>query len=287
MDDDEYLGNLMERALAPVEVEKYSSLPYLIEDAKRVLDQAKSSAEILEATDKASIAYTTAKEMGRIGKARKAHDEVLDAARRLQGDALKLETRAKIRLAEEYDAAQQRGEVATGSTGRGDKIVGNHNDINPATASDLGLRRDQIHEARRFRDFEKENPNGIEAIVDELVECGQEPTKSAIKKEMYKKFDDYRVRQDQEVVKLTIDDVVTPIFSVVSTWYRDFDGKVTSDQLAEEAWKKLSRNPDLRSPEQMAEELVRLKQFQQVYAEMINNLDTIIEQAQPKLKLVN
>lgn len=281
MDDDKYLGNLMERALAPVEVEKYSSLPYLIEDAKRVLDQAKSSAEILEATDKASIAYTTAKEMGRIGKARKAHDEVLDAARRLQGDALKLETRAKIRLAEEYDAAQERGEVM----GRARSCVGDDNA--PATATDLGIRRDQIHEARRFRDFERENPNGIEAIVDELVEWGQEPTKSAIKKEMYKKFDDYRVRQDQEVVKLTIDDVVTPIFSVVSTWYRDFEGNVTSDQLAEEAWKKLSRNPDLRSPEQMAEELVRLKQFQQVYAEMINNLDTIIEQAQPKLKLVN
>lgn len=31
-----------------------------------------------------------------------------------------------------------RGEVAKGSTGRGDKIVGDHNDFTPATAADIG-----------------------------------------------------------------------------------------------------------------------------------------------------
>lgn len=125
------------------------------------------------------------------------------------------------------------------------------------------------------------------ADLFEQVQQKEITPRQAIEQKKARSLEDYRVRQDQEVVKLTIDDVVTPIFSVVSTWYRDFEGNVTSDQLAEEAWKKLSRNPDLRSPEQMAEELVRLKQFQQVYAEMISNLDTIIEHAQPKLKLVN
>lgn len=62
----------------------------------------------------------------------------------LQSDALKLETRAKIRLAEEYDAAQERGEVSRGG-GRPD-CVADPNAV-PVTSTDLGLRRDQIHEA--------------------------------------------------------------------------------------------------------------------------------------------
>jgi hypothetical protein len=54
---------------------------------------------------------------------------------------------AKRRLADEYDAAQERGEVAKGSI-RTD-IVGEHNDVRPATAADLGLTRKAIHEARQ------------------------------------------------------------------------------------------------------------------------------------------
>jgi len=58
-----------------------------------------------------------------------------------------------MRLADEYDAAQERGEVAKGSTGRGDNIVTDHNDIKPATAADLGIRRAEIHEARKTAEF--------------------------------------------------------------------------------------------------------------------------------------
>ena len=251
MDDDEYLNDLMGRALEPVEVERYSNLPSLIESARRTLDNAKSSAEILEVIDKSSLGYTTAKEMGRISKARKAHDDVLQAARRLQGDAIKIENRAKIRLAEEYDAAQERGEVAGNGGNRGNQFASVENN-NTATSADLGLRRDQIFEARKYRDYEKENPNALDAIVDDLVSQGQEPTKAAIRKEIFKKPEDFRVRENQEEVKLGLDDVVTPMFTVVSTWYREFDNIVTPELLAKEAWKRLSRNPDLRSVEQMA-----------------------------------
>ena len=67
------------------------------------------------------------------------------AVHRAQGDALLIEARAKMRLADEYDAAQERGEVA----GTSRSCVGGDNA--PATASDLGLRRDEIHEARKPR----------------------------------------------------------------------------------------------------------------------------------------
>lgn len=59
-----------------------------------------------------SVAYTAAKLQARLAKAKKAHDELICAAYRAQGDALNIEARAKRRLADEYDAAQARGEVA-------------------------------------------------------------------------------------------------------------------------------------------------------------------------------
>lgn len=63
----------------------------------------------------------------------------------------------RLRLAEEYDAAQERGEVA--SDGR-PKTVGHDNGF-PATAADLGLRRDEIHEARQFKRAAQENLNPV------------------------------------------------------------------------------------------------------------------------------
>ena len=59
-----------------------------------------------------------------------------------------------LRLAEEYDAAQDRGEVATGGDGPGSGVAGGNA---KATAADLGLRRDEIHEARKMRDAERDD----------------------------------------------------------------------------------------------------------------------------------
>ncbi|MFZ5654086.1 MAG: hypothetical protein ACOY42_06775 [Pseudomonadota bacterium] len=74
--------------------------------------------------------------------------------KRAQGHALAIEARAKIRLADEYDAAQERGEVAGhGQRGPGKDVVSS-NVFSPATAADLGLRRDEIFEARQLRDAE-------------------------------------------------------------------------------------------------------------------------------------
>ena len=59
-----------------------------------------------------------------------------------------------LRLAEEYDAAQDRGEVSKGG-GRPD-CVEDRNAV-PATSAALGLRRDEIHEARKMRDAERDD----------------------------------------------------------------------------------------------------------------------------------
>jgi hypothetical protein len=88
------------------------ALPAILAHASARLDEARSSAEILDARDMAKFAYDAAKSAAGIARAKGAHDDLVSASHRLQGDALKIEARAKYRLAEEYDAAQERGEVA-------------------------------------------------------------------------------------------------------------------------------------------------------------------------------
>jgi hypothetical protein len=143
---------------------------------------ARTSGEVLEARDLARVAYDAAKSAGRMARAKQAHDEVIAAVYRAQADALLIEARAKMRLADEWDAAQARGEVATGSV-RTDIVV-DHNDVRPATAAELGLRRDEIHEARRLRDAEAAEPGRTERALREIVARGEEPTKARLRREV-------------------------------------------------------------------------------------------------------
>lgn len=149
-----------------------TSLPALIDRASRMLDSARSSAEVLEVRDLAQVAWEAAKSAARMARAKKAHDDILAAAYRLQGDALAIQSRAKMRLADEYDAAQERGEIAK----QGAHVA----EYNMTATADLGLRRDEIHEARQLRDAERAAPGVIESTIYEQVAAGEEPTKAAI-----------------------------------------------------------------------------------------------------------
>lgn len=81
-----------------------------------------------------------------------------------------------MRLAEEYDAAQERGEVRRQADNQ------HVADPNKLSSSDLGLRRDEIHEARRLRDAERADPGVIQRTVDGMVERGEEPTRAALRR---------------------------------------------------------------------------------------------------------
>ena len=86
---------------------------------------------------------------GRMFKVKQAHASLIADVHRAQAHALAIRARAEMRLAEEYDDAQERGEVA--KSGQRNDLVGGNNEVKP-TAADLGIRRDEIHEARKFRD---------------------------------------------------------------------------------------------------------------------------------------
>lgn len=160
------------------------ALPALIDRATKALEGARDSAEVLEARDMARVAYDAAKIAGRLAKAKEAHDTVLAQVYRAQAEALLIESRAKMRLAEEYDAAQERGEVAKGSV-RTD-IVTEQNDVRPATAAEIGISRKDIHEARQIRDAEKADPGVTARTLNEIVDRGEEPTKAKLNREIVK-----------------------------------------------------------------------------------------------------
>ena len=151
-------------------------LPGLIDRAATMLAGAKTAAEVLEAREVAGLAYDTAKRAARLSRAKSAHDDLIAAAHRAQADALEIEAAAKRRLADEYDAAQARGEVAKRGWESG---VDKHN---ITTSAELGLRRDQIHEARRLRDAEAAEPGLVRRTLDAKLERGEEPTRSAVRR---------------------------------------------------------------------------------------------------------
>ena len=85
---------------------------------------------------------------GRLARAKQAHDEVITTIYRAQADALEIESLAKRRLADEYDAAQDRGEIRT----RADNQALSSSE--KASWADIGLSHKEIHEARAIRDAE-------------------------------------------------------------------------------------------------------------------------------------
>lgn len=150
------------------------TLPGLVQRAASQLAGATTAAEVLEARDTARVAYDAAKSAARFAKAKKAHDDVLAAVYRAQADALEIEALAKRRLADEYDAAQDRGEVA--SQGKPSSAEG------LATAADIGLSHKDIHEAREIRDAEEADPGIVRRAIDEQIDAGEAPTRTAIKR---------------------------------------------------------------------------------------------------------
>lgn len=157
-------------------------LPVMVTKAAQALAAAKSSAEILDARDLASVVYDAAKKAARMQRAKGAHDALIAAAHRAQADALMIESEAKRRLADEYDAAQERGEIA--KRGQQDRARDNVPDGNiiPVKTADTGLTNKQVHEARKIRDAEKAQPGIIKQTLDRAIEERREPTRAELQR---------------------------------------------------------------------------------------------------------
>ena len=72
-------------------------------------------------------------------------------------------------------SAQERGEVK----GRGHRSDVPDWNATP-NASDIGLKRKDIHEARKIRDAEKAQPGIIRRTLNKMLNVGEEPTRAAV-----------------------------------------------------------------------------------------------------------
>jgi hypothetical protein len=161
-----------------IQISTTTALPALIDRAASALVNARSAAEVLEAREMASAIYDAAKKAARLGKAKKAHDDLISAVFRTQADALEIEAGAKRRLADEYDAAQERGEART--RGGNDKVTKiPDGKFGP---KDIGLDDKQLHEARIIRDAEVCEPGIVHRVVSEALAAGEEPTRAKVTK---------------------------------------------------------------------------------------------------------
>lgn len=156
-----------------------TTLAARVTTAAERLAKAETHAEVLDVRIEATATFGATKIAARLAKAKGAHDELIRAIYRVQADALDIEHIAKRRLADEYDAAQARGEVGQ-RTGRPPKDVPAGNDI-PPTAADLGLSRREVHDARLVRDAEVADPGVVRRTLDETLQRGEEPTRAAIR----------------------------------------------------------------------------------------------------------
>ena len=83
-----------------------------------------------------------AKKSARLARAKDAHDTLVATAHRAQARALEIESQAKMRLADEYNAAQERGEVQKPGGDR-KTLISSRN--NGPTVADIGPTAQQVH----------------------------------------------------------------------------------------------------------------------------------------------
>lgn len=157
------------------------SLPGLVQRAASQLASATTAAEVLDARDLAAVAYDAAKSAARFAKAKGAHDELIAKAHRAQADALEIEALAKRRLADEYDAAQERGEVRTQAD---NQAISSEE---KAGFRDLGLSGKDVHDARQIRDAEEAQPGIVRETLETALEAGEEPTRAVLRRAVHKR----------------------------------------------------------------------------------------------------
>jgi hypothetical protein len=161
---------------AIVETVSAKSISAIIGRARKNLESAEGAAQVLEAKDVGDLAYTQAKKLNRMEAAKGASDQAIAAGYRLQADALELVAESQRKLADEYDGAVVRGELAK----QGKPVNIPDGNVLP-TAADIGITPKIIHEARQVRDAEVADPGVVRRSLDEKIHAGQEPTKAALR----------------------------------------------------------------------------------------------------------
>lgn len=152
-----------------------SGLAETVERARALLDEG----DVTAARMLAAGAYDQAKAAAGFAARFGAAEGLIGKARRLQGDALLIEARAKVRLAAEYDAAQAAGFVR--KPGQRGKAVADSDSISTPTTDELGVSRQDIHEARKLAEAERRTPGIVERAIAARLLAGLEPSRANLR----------------------------------------------------------------------------------------------------------
>lgn len=123
-----------------------------------------------------SAAYDQAKAAGAYAERVKASRTLVEKARRLQADALKIEALSYCAMADAVDEAQDKGEIIR--TGRPKSV----SDENTFTLDEVGIDRQHLHHARKLRNAEKANPGFVDDVIEARLSEGLEPSRASLKK---------------------------------------------------------------------------------------------------------
>lgn len=164
-------GGQVDKVFAPAVRADASDLAATIDRARSLF----SEGDYQNALWLSEAVYDQSKAAAGYAKRMKLSDELIGKARRMQGDALLIETRAKMALADQFDEAQAAGVVA--APGRPKKV----SDENHFRLEDVGLSKSQVHEARKLRDAETNEPGLVERAIAARIQAGLEPSRANLR----------------------------------------------------------------------------------------------------------
>lgn len=148
-----------------------ADLAAIVDRARTLLDEG----DVEAARMLADKVYADAKHAAGAAVRWGAGEKLVAKARRLQGEALLIEARAQMRLADEYDVARASGAAA--AAGRPKKVP----DGGPFSLSKAGLSKQEIHRFRKLRDAERDRPGIVERAIEARLAAGLEPSRANLR----------------------------------------------------------------------------------------------------------
>ncbi|WP_457662854.1 hypothetical protein [Sinorhizobium medicae] len=149
-------------------------------ESSELVDSIKTARALLNAGDvRAALllstgAYEQAKAAVNYAGKVKASRELIDKARQMQAEALKIESMCYVAMADTVDEAQSSGRIA----GKGrPKNVSNENIF---TMEEVGIDRLQLHKARKLRDVVRKQPDFVDRVIAARLEAGLDPSRRSL-----------------------------------------------------------------------------------------------------------
>jgi len=155
-------------ALAPLQE---SELLATLAHARTLLDDG----DMALALKLSTVVYDQAKAAGGSAEKVRASRKLVEKARRVQGEALRIESMCSVAMADAVDEGQANGQISRG--GRPETVRG----LDRFSLSDLGIDKRRLSEARKLRNQVRAEPDFVDRIVDSLLAVGFEPTRASLR----------------------------------------------------------------------------------------------------------